>query len=211
MHAVPDPRPATVVFDLGAVLIDWDPRYLYRTLFPGDEPAMERFLAEVCTPAWNHRQDEGRPWDDAVEELAAAHPHERAMIEAYRDRWDEMLGGPIEGTVAILRALRDAGVPLYALTNWSAETWPVARARFDFLGWFRGVVVSGREGVAKPDPAIYRTLLERYAIAPAGALFIDDREENVAAARTAGMDGIRFTGPAALRAELARRGLPSGA
>jgi 2-haloacid dehalogenase len=207
MHAVHEPRPTTVVFDLGAVLIDWDPRYLYRSLFPGDPDGMERFLGEICTPAWNHRQDEGRTWDEAVAELVAAHPHERARIEAYRDRWHEMLGGPIHGSVAILRELRDAGTPLYALTNWSAETWPIAFERFDFLGWFRGVVVSGTERVAKPEPAIYRLLLERFAIAADDACFIDDRAENVAGARDAGMDAIRFTDAEALRRALVARGL----
>ena len=207
MHAVTDHRPTSVVFDLGAVLIDWDPRYLYRSLFPGDEAGMERFLAEICTLDWNHRQDEGRSWADAVALLVAEHPGERERIEAYHRRWPEMLGGPIDGTVAILAELRAAGAPLYALTNWSAETWPIAFDRFDFLGWFDGVVVSGAERVAKPDPAIYRILLERYRLDPARTLFIDDRQANVDGARAVGMGAVPFDGPGPLRGELVRRGL----
>ncbi|MFO1540261.1 MAG: HAD family hydrolase [Chloroflexota bacterium] len=203
------PRPTTVVFDLGAVLIDWDPRHLFREHFPDDPAGMERFLAEVCTPAWNHRQDEGRTWAEAVAELVGRHPHEEARIRAYADRWPEMLGGPIAGTVAILERLDAAGIPCYALTNWSAETFPIARARYGFLGRFRGIVVSGDERVAKPDPAIYRILLERHALAPETAVFIDDRAENVAAARALGMDGILFTDPAALADALRSRGLPA--
>lgn len=208
MHPVTAPRPATVVFDLGAVLIDWDPRHLFRELFPGDADGMERFLAEVCTPAWNHRQDEGRTWAEAVAELVARHPHEEARIRAYADRWPEMLGGPITGTVAILERLDAAGVPCYALTNWSAETFPIARERFPFLGRFRGIVVSGDERVAKPDPAIYRILLARHRLAPERTVFIDDREENIATARALGIDGIRYTDPATLADALRARGLP---
>ncbi len=207
MPPMDEQRPISVVFDLGAVLIDWDPRYLYRELFPGDEPAMERFLAEICSPAWNHRQDEGRTWAEATAELVARHPAERTRIEAYHAGWERMLGGPIPGSVAILAELRERGTPLYALTNWSSETFPIARARYDFLGWFTGIVVSGDERVAKPDPAIYRILLARHALVPERTCFIDDREENVAGARALGMDGIRFTDPAALRADLAARGL----
>lgn len=208
MHRVTSPRPTTVVFDLGAVLIDWDPRHLFRAYFPGDPDGMERFLAEVCTPAWNHRQDEGRTWAEAVAERVALFPEEAPRIRAYADRWPEMLGGPIAGTVAILERLDAAGVPCYALTNWSAETFPIARARFDFLGRFRGIVVSGDERVAKPEPAIYRILLERHGLDPATTVFIDDREENLAAARAFGIDTIRFTDPGALTDALRARGLP---
>lgn len=197
----------TVVFDLGAVLIDWDPRYVYRDLFPGDEPGMEAFLADVTSGTWNHQMDAGKPWADAVAELVAIHPERRDLIEAYWTRWSDMLGGPIAGTVAILRELLDAGVAAYALTNWSSETFPVARERFDFLGWFAGIVVSGEEGLAKPDPALYRVLLERYAIDPAQALFIDDRPDNVVAAEALGMRGVVFRTPEALRSDLIARGL----
>ena len=207
MHGVTENHLTTVVFDLGAVLIDWDPRYVYRDLFPDDAAEMEAFLTDVTSSTWNHQMDAGKPWADAVAELVQKHPERRDLIEAYWTRWAEMLHGPISGTVEVLRELREAGVALYALTNWSAETFPVARERFDFLGWFEGIVVSGEEGVAKPDPLIYRILLDRHAIAPGCALFVDDREENVAAAIAEGMKGVVFTSPEALRADLVEHGL----
>ena len=148
------PRPTVAVFDLGGVLVDWNPRHLYRTLFAGDAAAMERFLAEVCTPAWNDEQDRGRPWAEACALLVRDHPDQRALIEAWPSRFDETIAGPISGTVDILAELRAGGVPLYALSNWSAETFPRARARFPFLDWFRGLVISGALGIAKPDHAI---------------------------------------------------------
>ena len=206
MHGVSNDHLSAVVFDLGAVLIDWDPRYVYRDLFP-DEVEMEAFLADVTSTTWNHQLDAGRSWADAVAELVATHPGHRDLIEAYWTRWSDMLRGEIPGTVAVLQELRDAGARLFALTNWSAETFPIARERFDFLGWFEGIVVSGEEGLAKPDPGIYRILLERYAIDPAAALFVDDRQENVAAALAAGMDGVVFTSPGTLRDDLVARGL----
>lgn len=203
-----DPLLSTVVFDLGAVLIDWDPRYVYRDLFPGDEAGMEAFLADVTSATWNHQMDAGKPWADAVAELVAIHPERRDLIEAYWTRWSEMLHGDIPETVAILRELRDRGeVRLFALTNWSAETFPVARERFAFLGWFEGIVVSGEEGIAKPDPAIFDLLLERYGIEAGRALFVDDRPDNVAAAEACGMVGTVFRSPELLRAELVARGL----
>ncbi|MFN8621718.1 MAG: HAD family phosphatase [Chloroflexota bacterium] len=206
-----DLRPSTVIFDLGAVLIDWDPRYVYRDLFPGDTAGMEAFLADVTSATWNHQMDAGKPWADAIAELVAIHPERRELIEAYWTRWPEMLHSDIPGTVAILRELRDAGVRILALTNWSAETFPVARERFDFLGWFEGIVVSGEEGVAKPDPAIFELLLERYGVDARTALFVDDRAENVAAAEALGMGGVVFTSPGALRTALEDLGLlPAG-
>lgn len=191
-----------VVFDLGGVLIDWDPRHLYRQLFDGDEAAMERFLAEICSPAWNAEQDAGRSWHDAVEMLAELHPAQRERIVAYDERWPEMLGGAIEGTVEILAELRAGGVRLAALSNWSAEKFPIARARFDFLGWFEAVVVSGEVGIAKPDPRIYRRLLERTGFVPAATLFVDDVPANIAVADGMGMLTHRFRDPATLRGAL---------
>lgn len=197
----------TVVFDLGGVLVDWDPRYLYRTLFD-DEAAMERFLAEVCTPDWNLAQDAGRPWAEAVAVLSAQHPHHAGHIAAYRTRWLETLRGPIQPTVDLLAQLRDRGVRLYALTNWSQETFPLARERFDFLGWFQGIVVSGEEKLIKPDPQIFQRLIQRYAIEPARTLYIDDSPRNVAAAEALGMHGWHFRGADALRAHMRSLGLP---
>jgi len=127
-----------VVFDLGGGLIDWNPRHLFRKLFPGDPHAMEHFLATVCTPEWNLQQDLGRPFAEGIALLESQHPERAPLIEAYRERWIEMLGGAVEGCVEILAELRERGVPLYALSNWSAETFPEARARFAFLSQFRG-------------------------------------------------------------------------
>ncbi|HEX7473161.1 MAG TPA: hypothetical protein VF323_08755, partial [Candidatus Limnocylindrales bacterium] len=112
--------------------IDWNPRYLYRTLFDGDDAAMEHFLAEVCSPDWNAQLDAGRPWAEAVDTLSRQYPDSRVFIEAFHERWSEMLGGAIPGTVEVLEALRDAGIPLFALSNWSAETFPIARPRYPF-------------------------------------------------------------------------------
>ena len=138
----PSPAPRSVVFDLGGVLIDWNPRYLYRKLFPGDETGMEHFLSTVCTPAWNEQQDAGRPVAVAVAELLGRYPEQEPLIRAYYSRFNETLRGEISGTVRLLEALDLAGIPLYALSNWSAETFPNARARFGFLSRFRDIVVS---------------------------------------------------------------------
>ncbi|HEV3013247.1 MAG TPA: HAD family phosphatase [Actinomycetota bacterium] len=197
-----------VVFDLGGVLIDWDPRYLYRKLL-ADEAAVEEFLATVCTPEWNAEQDRGRPFAEGVAELVERHPVHAAAITAYHERWTEMLGGDIAGTVELLAELRATGVPLYALTNWSAETFGIARERYQFLEWFDGVLVSGEERMIKPEPAIFRLLLDRFGLDPGAAFYVDDSPANVAAASELGFDAVRFTGPEQLRRDLADRGLLS--
>ncbi|HET9555993.1 MAG TPA: HAD family phosphatase [Actinomycetota bacterium] len=194
------------VFDLGGVLIDWDPRYLYRKLL-ADEGEVEEFLATVCTPEWNAEQDRGRPFADGVAELVERHPAHAAAIAAYHERWPEMLGGDIPGAVELLAELRATGVPLYALTNWSAETFVLARERFEFLDWFCGLLVSGEEGVIKPDPAIFELLLDRFGLDPGSAFYVDDSEANVDAAAALGLDAVRFTGPGQLRRDLAARRL----
>jgi len=199
-------RLTTVVFDLGGVLIDWDPRHLYRELFD-DPDEMEAFLAEVTTAEWNAHQDAGRPWAEAIEILVAEHPERRELIEAFHRRWPEMLAGEIPGTVEVLADLRAAGVRLVALSNWSAETFPTARERFGFLAWFEGIVLSGEVGVNKPDPRIFEHLVERFGIEAAATLFIDDSPANVDAARALGFGAIRFTDATALRSELGRCGL----
>ncbi len=203
------PAITTVVFDLGGVLIDWDPRYLYRKLMAEDE--VEPFLTEVGFFAWNHAQDAGGPWSDAVEALATEHPHRRDLIAAFPDRFPETLGGAIEGTVALLDELRRAGTRLLALTNWSSETFPVALDTFGFLEHFEGIVVSGEEGVGKPDPALFQILLERYALVPHETVFIDDSAANVSAAAELGLVALRFSDPDQLRADLSRLGLLDGA
>jgi 2-haloacid dehalogenase len=195
-----------VVFDLGGVLIDWDPRHLYRKLL-ADEAAVEEFLATVCTPEWNAEQDRGRPFAEGVAELVERHPVHAAAITAYHERWTEMLGGDIGGTVELLAELRATGVPLYALTNWSAETFGIARERFQFLSWFDGVLVSGEERMTKPDPAIFQLLLDRFGLDPQATFYVDDSPANVAAASELGLDAVRFTGPERLRRDLEARGL----
>jgi len=194
------------VFDLGGVLIDWDPRYLYRKLL-ADEGEVEEFLATVCTPEWNAEQDRGRPFAEGVAELVERHPAHAAAIAAFHERWPEMLGGDIAGAVELLAALRATGLPLYALTNWSAETFVVARERFAFLDWFDGLLVSGEERIIKPDPAIFELLLDRFGLDPGSTFYVDDSPANVAAAAALGLDAVRFTGPGRLRRDLAARRL----
>lgn len=194
------------VFDLGGVLIDWNPRYLYRKLFAGDEPGMERFLRTICTHSWNTQQDAGRSFAEGCASLKAMHPHAGALIDAWFERYDEMLAGPIAGTVDILSDLRSRGVSLYALSNWSRETFPFALKRFEFLEWFQGIMLSGEVGLVKPDARIYELFLNTFAIEPSHAVYVDDLEPNVATAAGFGMRGILFTDPAALRAELNRSG-----
>lgn len=198
--------PNLVVFDLGNVLIDWDPRHLYRKIF-ADEAAMERFLAEVCSPAWNVMQDAGRTVAEATAELVARFPREEALIRAYYDRFDEMIPGAIEGTVAHFARLRERGVPCYALSNWSRETFARTRPRFPFLDWFAGLVISGEERVCKPDPAIFRLTAERFGFRPGDALFVDDSARNVEAAAALGFHTHHFDGADGLGRRLAAAGL----
>ena len=188
----------TLVFDLGGVLVDWDPRYLMRGLVP-DPERLEWFLEHVCGEEFVGPVDRGRAFADAVEERVARFPRWRAEIEAYAARWDEMVRGAIPGTTALLGELAAAGAPLYALSNWPADTFWVARERFAVLRVFRDVVVSGEVGLAKPDPAIYALALERFGLAAGEAVFVDDRPDNVAAAQGAGFEGVRFTDAATLR------------
>jgi 2-haloacid dehalogenase len=197
----------SLVFDLGNVLIDWNPRYLYRKLFEGDEAAMDDFLARVCTPEWNAQQDAGRSCEAAIAEKIADYPDLAPLISAYYQRWPEMLGGSFPDTVELLEELSQMDLPLYALTNWSHETFPVARQRFPFLDLFDGIVVSGEERLLKPDPALYRRLLERFHIQPESALFIDDVAANVEGAQAVGMHAVHFAGAEELRASLRQFGV----
>jgi len=199
-------RIKTVIFDLGNVLIGWDPRRLYRQLIE-DEAQMEWFLREVCSSAWNEQQDAGRPWAEGTALLRAQFPEHAELIDAYHLRWKETLLGPIEGSVALLQELKEHGVRLLALTNWSQETFPIARQLYPFLQWFEGIVVSGEERLVKPDPRIYQRLLERYQVDPATALYIDDSQRNVAAAEALGMHGCWFRDPVGLRERLVELGL----
>jgi 2-haloacid dehalogenase len=200
-------RRSVAIFDLGGVLLDWNPRHLYRKLFNGDEAAMELFLATVCTTEWNQRQDAGRTFAEGTRALLPQHSDKMALIEAFGKRFDEMIAGEIDGAVEMLSEVRQRGIPLYAITNWSAETFPQQRQRFAFLSWFDGIVVSGMEGVIKPDPHIFRILFERHGVVPESAVFIDDVAANAAVATALGMHGIHFRSPDQLRHELVAVGL----
>jgi 2-haloacid dehalogenase len=196
----------TVVFDLGGVLIDWDPRHLYRELLD-DEAEIELFLENVCNAGWNARQDAGRPFAEGVAELVARHPDQEWLIRAYADRWEDMLAGEIPGTVQLLDELAAGGVRLFALTNWSRETFPIARRRYAFLDRFVAVVVSGEEGITKPDRRLFQVLVDRFRVDPASALLVDDSAANVEAAAALGFMTERFTSAEALRSRLVREGL----
>jgi len=192
----------TLVFDLGGVLIDWNPEYLYNKIIP-DEKERRWFLSTICTPDWNEQQDEGRSLKEATEHLVGKYPEHEASIRAYYDRWKEMLGGPIHETVEIFRQLKfHTSLKLYALTNWSAETFPVALELYEFLHWFDGRLVSGEEKIRKPFPEIYRLLIDRFAIEPAKAIYVDDNIRNVLPARELGFHGIHFRTPALFKKEL---------
>ena len=198
--------PGTVVFDLGGVLYDWDPRYLYRKLFD-DEDAMEEFLGTVCTRAWHVCQDAGRSIADAVAEAKGRHPDNADLIDAFYGRWPEMFRGAIDGTVEIMAELKAQGRPLYCLTNAPAETFPIVRSLYDYTNWFDGIVVSGEVGLIKPDRRIYELLVEVHGIRAEESVFIDDLAENVDAARALGFHGIHFVGPERLRDDLGAIGL----
>lgn len=192
----------TIIFDLGAVLIDWNPHYVYKTIFD-DEQEMHNFLANVCTSDWNEEQDAGRSLQEGTDLLVAQFPEHEANIRAFYGRWIEMLGEPFHGTVDIFKQLKESNkYKIYALTNWSAETFPFAQARFDFLNWFDGVVVSGTEKMRKPTPEFYQILLDRYNVNPAEALFIDDNYRNVVAAEKMGIKSIHFKSAEELSEEL---------
>jgi 2-haloacid dehalogenase len=196
----------TVVFDLGGVLVDWNPRYLLRKVMPGREAEMETILADVLNHDWNLARDEGDPWPDAIDELKRQYPRWADIFDVYTARWPETLGGSHADTVAILRELKSSGVPVYALSNWSAEMFPHAEAKYDWMDLFDGIVVSGRVHMVKPNRDIFDYLLETYCRSAPDVFFIDDLEANVVAARSYGIDTHLFTGAPALRDELVSAG-----
>jgi 2-haloacid dehalogenase len=198
-----------VVFDLGNVCITWDRRLLYRQFFD-DEAELEHFLTEVYSMEVNERFDRGMPLAELTAELAARHPRYEREVLALADRWIETIGPVIDGTVAILDELRGRAVPLYALSNWNADTFALVEPLHEFFRWFDGIVISGREGITKPDPAIYRLLCERHDLVPRQTLFVDDAPANVEGARAAGMAAVRYTDPSSLRAHLVAAGLLDG-
>jgi len=197
----------TVIFDLGKVLIDWEPRRLFRKIFD-DEKEMEYFLENICTSDWNVQQDKGRLLADATQLLVDKYPDYTPQIEAFYGRWEEMLGGAIQPTVDILEELINAKTHrVLALTNWSAETFPIALRDFHFLKWFEGILVSGDEKLIKPDIAIYDLMCKRYNIDPTTAVFIDDSLKNIKGCEEYGMKGIHFKSGEQLRKELNELGV----
>lgn len=199
---------AAVVFDLGNVLIRWDPHPAVAAAVGAEEASRLLAAEDFDFGAWNHAQDAGRPWDDAVAEAARTHPQWLPHLRGYRANFAHSLIGAIEDTVDVLAELHRAGVPLFALTNWSADTFSHARERFAFLDLFDDIVVSGEERLAKPDPAIFEVLRRRTGLPLEQCVFVDDSPANVAAAARAGMTAILFTDTGHLREDLRRRGLP---
>ena len=191
-----------IIFDLGGVLIDWNPDYVFDKLFD-DKEKKQFFFENICTPDWNEEQDAGRSIKQATEELAAQHPEWKEYIEAFYGQWTDMLGGPIHDTVHLFKQLKEkANHKFYALTNWSAELFPIALERYEFLHWFDGRVVSGEEKMRKPHPQFYQVLLQRYSLQPHETLFIDDNLRNIKAAEAIGINSIHFQSPEQLREEL---------
>lgn len=201
------PAPRAVVFDVGNVLYDWNPRFLYERLTPPG-PALDAFLRDVATKEWHFQHDAGRPFAETSAELSAEYPEHADLIAAWGPRFVEQLGDMLPGMCDLVLELDSAGVPLYAITNFSGEFWPPFRAREgDVFDRFRGIVVSGDELLTKPDPAIYRLALDRFGLRAAHTLFVDDRADNVAGAQSVGMEAVLFSDAAALRADLVRYGV----
>jgi 2-haloacid dehalogenase len=203
---MPGQEISAVVFDLGGVLIDWDPRHLYRELF-ADPAEMEDFLGRICTPEWHRAHDLGDDITESCERLARLHPGYRKMIMAWAERGDEMAAGQVDETVEMLRELTAAGIPCYALSNMEPELFMTRRARFPFMSWFTGHVISGIEGVAKPDRRIFEILLRRYGLRPQSTVFTDDSAQNIKAAQELGILAVQFTSARRLRQDLQILGL----
>jgi 2-haloacid dehalogenase len=193
----------TIIFDLGGVLVDWKPEYLYRKVFNGNEKKVQWFLSKVCTSAWNAEQDGGRTIEEAETLKIAEFPDHEELIRLYYKQWHQMFSGPIEENVELFKQLKASGnYKIYALTNWSAEKWELALELFPFFNYFDGVVVSGQEKIRKPYPEIYNLIVDKFAINPENAIFIDDNEENVIAAMALKIYGIHYKSPQQLLNEL---------
>lgn len=195
-----------LIFDLGGVLIGWDPRLLYRNMFD-DDASIDRFFHEIDFHAWNLEQDRGRTFEEGVAELSARFPHYAEYIRAYDERYPETVTGALEPTVQVLSKLRQAGYPLYALSNWSAEKFEYVRAHYEFLNWFETIVVSAHVKLVKPDPRIFELLLQRVGRSAKECVFIDDNEANVRVANELGFHGIRFESAEQLVADLRKLGV----
>ena len=196
-----------IIFDLGGVMVDWDPRYLYRKFFPGDAGALERFFEEVGWFDWNCKLDAGWPVAEAIEELSAHFPHRAGLIQAYSSRYEESLGGQIEPNIRLLGELCQAGYPVYALSNWPYELFQRVRSRYAFLDWFDGMVISGEVGLIKPDPRIFEVTLEKVARPAGECIFVDDSQANIDAARELGFRTVLYLDPGQLQADLRAAGI----
>lgn len=197
----------TVVFDLGGVLIDWNPEYVYRKIFDTEEE-VKWFLKNICTGDWNEEQDAGRSLAEGTALLIKKFPEQEANIRAFYDRWVEMLGGPIHGTVEVFRQIKEQpSLKTFALTNWSAETFPIALDKYDFLHWFDGRLVSGEEKTRKPFLDFYQTLISKFEIDPRKSVFVDDNARNLVPAKELGFETIHFQSPGQFRGELNRMGV----
>jgi len=197
----------TIIFDFGNVLLEWDPRFLYRRYFPNDEEGMENFLKEIKFMEWNAQQDKGRPFGEGIAILSGEFPQHANLIQEYHDHWQDSIGDAIAGSVEILKRLKNKGYPLYGLSNWSAETFPYALSKYDFFHLFDDMVISGRVGLVKPDPAIYNLLLEKIGKPAGECLFIDDSSANIQQAERMGFVAIHFTSPLQLEDELIQKGI----
>ncbi|MEM6724998.1 MAG: HAD family phosphatase [Bacteroidota bacterium] len=196
----------TIIFDLGGVLFDWNPRHLYRQIFD-DPEEMEYFLTEVCSPDWNVQQDAGRPWEEAINVLLPQFPKYERHIRLYRERWPEMLAGTIDDTLALFHRIKKTDYGLFALTNWAGDTFQWTRDHHPFLNEFEGILVSGDEKMKKPDREIYELTLQRFGLVAEQCVFIDDSLKNVEGARSVGMEAIHFQGADQLEQSLLAMGL----
>ena len=194
------------LFDLGGVFFDWNPRYFYNSIFDTTKE-MEFFLENICNDDWNKKHDEGQPFEEGITKLSKIYPQYANLIQDWFGRWEEMLGDPLEETVKILAELKNLGIPLYILSNWSAETFPKAEAIFDFLNWFDGKIISGEVGIIKPNPEIFYALTKKFNLNPENSVFIDDKLINIKAAKLIGFHGIHFKNPELLRNDLKKMSL----
>jgi 2-haloacid dehalogenase len=191
-----------IIFDFGNVLLEWNPRNVYQRFFPDDPEGMEHFLKEVNFADWNVEQDKGRPFAEGVAILSRQFPHHSHLIQAYHDHWVDSVGGSIAGTVRVLKQLKQAGYSLYGLSNWSAETFPYARRKYDFFDLLDDIVISGEVGYVKPEPEIYQIMLEKIGRPAHECLFIDDSLTNISRAQKMGIETIHFQSPEQLERDL---------
>lgn len=196
-----------IIFDYGNVLIEWDPRYVYNRYFPNDPESMERFFKEVDFMGWNAHQDKGRTFKEGVADLSSQFPRRAHLIQAYHDNWKDSIGVAYTDTIEIMKQLKQAGYPLYGLSNWSAETFPYALEKFDFFDLLDDMVISGQVGYVKPEPEIYRLMLEKIKRPAQECLFIDDSLPNILQANTMGFATIHYQSSAQLQTELEKLGL----